>query len=179
MKSFFLHRDGRFWTGWALSIGVTFGLLALVVAPPFVGSTARELLYSGFSTVCHQLPARTLHIGGIALAVCHRCLGMYGGLALSALLFLVALRWDAALWRYSKWLLLGSLAVPAADWLLGASGVFPNTPASRILTGGVFGLVAGYYLARAFVQAARADKGTAADHPAPLAASTNDPTLHA
>jgi hypothetical protein len=37
------------------------------------------------------------------------------------------------------------------DWLGGVLGLWINTPASRFLTGGFFGLVAGYFLARALV----------------------------
>ena len=45
-------------------------------------------------------------------------------------------------------LLLGLSIVPvAADWALGALGIWANTPLSRTLTGGLFGLAAGVVLA--------------------------------
>jgi len=43
-----------------------------------------------FSHLCHQEPARSWAPGGITLALCHRCAGVYIGAALTLLLFPLA-----------------------------------------------------------------------------------------
>jgi uncharacterized membrane protein len=70
-------------------------LLAVLVlavsplAPPFLAAShplAAMLLRSFFSRLCHQNPARSFMVEGSPVAVCVRCLGIYCGVALAALL---------------------------------------------------------------------------------------------
>ena len=61
-------------------------------------------------------------------------------------------RWDSVLWKHSRLIIPLALVPTSLDWLLGVLGVWPNTPLSRLATGGLLGLVAGYYLARAMGQ---------------------------
>ena len=42
-----------------------------------------ELIYKFFSSICHQIPARSWHIGGEPLGVCIRCTSIYFGFLLS------------------------------------------------------------------------------------------------
>lgn len=149
-------RPGRprgFWAGWSLALGLAVVVVGLASLPPFVGPDLRAALMQGFSTMCHQFPSRSPHIDGVPLAVCHRCFGIYAGLPLAVLGFLLMGRWDETLGRYAPLLLFGALVPPGLDWLLDVLGVWHNTPLSRLATGAIFGLVAGYYLARAFSQA--------------------------
>jgi hypothetical protein len=44
-----------------------------------------------------------------------------------------------------------ALLPTSVDWALGATGLWANTPASRIGTGAVLGLVAGLLIGRAFL----------------------------
>ena len=145
-------------------------VLALAVLPPFVAPPVRAALMEGFRFVCHQLPDRSFTVGGVPFALCHRCTGLLAGLLAGALLVPLAGRWRARLVRLERPLLLAALAVPSADWLLGVSGLWANTPASRFLTGGFFGLVAGYLLARA-VAAPEVAPEAAATQPIPEAVS--------
>ena len=71
---------------------------------------------------------------------------------MAALVFLGLTRWDAFLNRYAGLVLLGALIPTTLDWLLGVLGLWHNTPVSRMATGGLLGLIAGYYLARALTQ---------------------------
>ncbi len=59
---------------------------------------------------------------------------------------------DAWLQRHAARLLLLSLVPATVDWLLGVTGLWANTPLSQALTGGVFGAVAGLYLARGLAE---------------------------
>lgn len=142
----------RAWVGWSLAFGLTLLVLVLVMLPPFLGEGPRYLLMRFFSALCHQIPERSPHLHGVSLAVCHRCLGIYGGLPLAALAFLAVARWDDRISRAARFLIPASLIPPGADWLGGALGLWTNTPATRVLTGAVFGLVAGYFLTRALVE---------------------------
>ncbi len=135
-----------------LALGASVLLLLLATLPPFVGDEARAFVMWVFAGLCHQLPDRSPHVDGVALAVCHRCYGIYWGLPLAALAFLALQRWDARISRAARFLVPAAVAVPGADWLADVLGLWTNTPASRFVTGGVFGLVAGYFLARAFVE---------------------------
>jgi uncharacterized membrane protein len=121
----------------------------LAASPPWLGAEAAAVVRHGFSVVCHQLPGRSPHVDGVALALCHRCWGVLGGLALglAAAPVLGPGRLAAvARGAQARWLV--AAAVPTAlDWLVGAVGLWTNTPLSRGLTGAIFGLVAGVVLA--------------------------------
>ncbi len=54
-----------------------------VIAP---GSTVSELLAPWFRFQCHGLAERTIALAGRPFPVCSRCLGIYAGLSLAALL---------------------------------------------------------------------------------------------
>ena len=132
-----------------MALSMTSLLVLMASLPPFVGPKMRVLLMQSFSAMCHQIAERSPAVDGVQLAVCHRCYGIYWGLPLAVLGFLALARWDAVLWRYSRYIILLALVPTGLDWLLGVLGVWPNTPLSRLTTGGLLGLVAGYYLARA------------------------------
>ena len=142
----------RFWWGWAATFALTGLLLALVTLPPFVTPGWRVLLMHGFGNVCHQMVERSPSIGGVQLAVCHRCYGVYWGLALGPLALLVLRRQFAVAQRHAMPVVLLSLLPGAMDWLAGVLGIWHNTPASRMATGILFGLVAGLFLTSALAK---------------------------
>lgn len=125
-------------------------LVLLSAATPYLSPPARALLMDGFSLVCHQLPSRSPHIEGVQLAVCHRCFGIYWGFLLGALCLGLFRPPVGLLDRYAPYLVGASLIPLGIDWGGDFLGWWVNTPLSRLLTGGVFGIVAGCYLARAF-----------------------------
>ena len=131
----------------------TLAILLLVVgvasAPPWLPSAWREAVMGAFAPFCHQMPARSPHLQGVALAVCHRCYGVYWGLPLAVLLAPFLAPWAGWFHRNARYVLLGALLPAGMDWLMGLSGVWSNVPLSRLLTGGLFGLAAGYYLLQA------------------------------
>lgn len=139
--------------GWWIGFGITLVLVALATLPPFVGPELRGLVLVAFSGACHQIAERSPHLFGVTLAVCHRCYGAYLALPLAALVFRFAGRWDARLNRWAPILLVISVIVPGVDWLGDILAIWTNTPVSRMLTGAVFGLTAGYFLSRALTHA--------------------------
>lgn len=129
---------------------LVWGWLALVISPPFLGEAGGWLVAQALSLFCHQLPDRTLIVDGTPLAVCHRCLGIYAALAVATGGYAVLRRYDGFLGSHAGWVLAASVVPPGVDWLGGVVDLWANTPVSRIATGAVFGVAAGYYLARAF-----------------------------
>ncbi|MEZ4698851.1 MAG: DUF2085 domain-containing protein [Rhodothermales bacterium] len=129
----------------------------LIVAPPFLPPGWRQIVLWAFSSVCHQLPDRTFHVHGVSLAVCHRCLGVYAGLALALCLW-PALRHAADRIERRALVLLAAGILPLGiDWGLGFLSIWENTPFSRTTTGLLFGIAAGLLLARALDQLGRMD----------------------
>lgn len=119
----------------ALIVGVAL-VLALAFAAPLVGPGWRAMLMQGLSLLCHQIPERSFGLAGAPLGLCHRCLGVGAGFLLG-----FAVPWRGLpRWRPAVVLTIG-LTPLAIDWLLGASGLWANTAASRVLTGGWAGVV--------------------------------------
>ncbi len=139
-------------------------VLVLVTLPPFVGVEWRIVLMHTFAPVCHQIAERSFHVDGVALAACHRCYGIYWGLFLGPVLYLVVRRWEHKWWNQSRLLLAAALLPLGLDWVLDFVGLWSNTPLSRVLSGGVFGLAAGMLVAQAL--SGRALGSRSADPPA-------------
>ena len=147
--------------GWLAFTPFVAGFVALAFLPPFVDGVARVGLMHGFSFVCHQIPERSFAVGGVPVALCHRCTGILGGLAvglaLAPLLVGAAGRVGRRLLRavparHRAAVALGLALIPTTvDWLLGVTGLWANTPVSRALTGAVVGVVAGLLIGRAFL----------------------------
>lgn len=149
--------------GWWIAFVATIVLVVLATLPPFVGPEIRSALFLAFSGACHQISERSPHLMGTALAVCHRCYGAYLALPAAALVFRLAGRWDARLNELAPILLTMAVVVPGVDWLGGLLGIWTNTPLSRMITGAVFGLTAGYFLSRALSQAFMTKDGAAVE----------------
>jgi len=72
-------------------VGAALWLAMIVLAPllknhwPF----GADLIYAVCSPLCHQNPSRCFVLSGHPLAVCARCLGVYGGFLLGACLYLL------------------------------------------------------------------------------------------
>jgi len=127
-------------SGWLL-------LCLLIIAAPLIAFqesyAASSIFYFMFSSVCHQIPERSFSIAGFPFAVCHRCLGIYLGLAAGSLIasfpgiFRMRRTWVAA----ATLPLLLDVAVPL-------TGLGNNTSSSRFCTGLLFG----FMLATIFMQ---------------------------
>jgi uncharacterized membrane protein len=134
------------WWAWLGLIGVGVLLLGGALSPPLLGPEMRAAVRRGFAPVCHQMPGRSPHIGGVVLAVCDRCLGIYTGLLAGTM----GAPWGSALWqgrRTARWVLLGGLSVLAIDWGGPVLGLWASTPLSRGLTGAMFGVLAAHLTA--------------------------------
>ena len=140
----------RFGTAWRVAVGVAVTAVALAALAPFAPPGPRSALMALFDPLCHQIPARSFAVDGVAFALCHRCFGVAVGVAAGLLvaptLGPVSRRDDGRRGLH----LLALAALPmAADWGLDVLGAWVNTPASRLATGAAFGVCAGLVLARA------------------------------
>ena len=144
-------------------------VVALAASPPFLPETWRAVVMSAFAPSCHQLPARSPHIGGVPIAVCDRCSGIYLGVALG----MAVARLAHPVWKrvrpYRHHLLLAALAPLGLDWIAGVLGLGVHSLWSRAATGLGFGLTASSFmmhtlLARAKTSSERFDDPSA--HPA-------------
>ncbi len=83
------HKKKSLW----LWLGTVFlsGMMVLgVFLPVFFPPTKNHLgcfIFSLYSPICHQQPERSYHLHGRQLTVCSRCLGVYAGFLISALLY--------------------------------------------------------------------------------------------
>lgn len=137
--------------GWVAALSAALGVALLAASPSVLGPGAGYSVREAFSLVCHQLADRSPHVHGAQWALCFRCTGILGGLVLG----LASGPWFgrgfvrvADAWGAGRVLLLMGLPT-ALDWLLGATGLWINTPLSRLATGVLFGLGAGWLLASA------------------------------
>ncbi|MEM8488996.1 MAG: DUF2085 domain-containing protein [Bacteroidota bacterium] len=148
---------------WWIAFLVSALVVVLATLPPFLPAEWRTLLMLSFSKICHQIPERSPHINAIALGVCHRCYGIYLGLPLATLAYL-ALQSLPVKTAGLRLALFGSLALLAVDWGAPLLGFWHNTPVSRMATGLLFGVIAGFYLAHALAgKSAQPDAATQAD----------------
>lgn len=133
----------RVWYG---LLAITSGVFVLAMLPPFLPAGLGAVVRQGFASVCHQLPGRSPHLGGGAVALCDRCTGIYFGLVLGV----AGTGWGhggwAALGQYGRYVLLGTLVPLALDWAGPLLQCWENGPISRALTGLLFGGVAASYV---------------------------------
>ncbi len=154
------------WIRWSIVLTGVLAVVGTVWLPPIVDEPVRSAIMRGFSGLCHQLPTRTLHVDGIPLAVCDRCLGIYSGVLLGVLAMPLMPSWTRRLQRHAGLTLAAALLPLAIDWF--GPGGWSNVPLSRAVTGGLFGSAAGLLVAYAVVSAGR--------RPAGASASAGDPS---
>ena len=114
-------------------------------------TSVSEPIYKFCSYICHQIPARSLHIHDHAFAVCSRCFGVYFGLFSGVVIypFLRRIEETEPLPRF--WLFLAMIPI-GVDFLLGFFGIWENTHLSRFLTGAILGTACAVFIFPALVE---------------------------
>jgi uncharacterized membrane protein len=116
--------------------------LALVLAPlaaPLLAAShpfAALLIRNFFSRLCHQDRDRSFVVDGAPVAVCVRCLGIYWGVAVGALMRL----------RMGRRLLAAALVLNVVDVATGAIHWHGDLPVFRFFLGLVLGVGVGVVL---------------------------------
>jgi uncharacterized membrane protein len=122
-----------------LLVVLAVGLTLAPLAPPLLAAThpfAALLLRNFFSQLCHQDPERSFLLGGAPVAVCARCLGIYWGAAIGALLRL----------RRARWWLGIAVVVNLADVAMEVLRWHGNAPGYRFVLGWMLGVGVGAVL---------------------------------
>jgi len=120
-----------------IALLVPLGLAALAIAAPLLADSPWLVLSIRrfFALVCHQDPARSFWLAGAPLVVCVRCLGIYVGASVGALL---SGRRDVLLRMFAIAVALNLLDI-AAEW----AGLHGNLPALRFALGLIAGIATG------------------------------------
>lgn len=143
---------------WYGLLGASSLLVVLALLPPLLSFPWRATVMEAFAPVCHQMPSRSLHLGGVPIAICDRCLGIYlgvvGGVA--------TVKESHVFWSWlgntRRYFFLASLAPLVLDWAGPIIGLWGNVPSSRFLTGLFFGMVAASFVTdRLLQQSTRAE----------------------
>lgn len=142
---------------WYGLLALTSGVFVLAMLPPFLPASLQAVVREGFASVCHQMPGRSPHLGGVPVALCDRCTGIYLGLVGGV----AGTGWGHNTWAtlgpYGRYVLLGALVPLGLDWIGPLFQLWQNGPVSRVLTGLLFGGVAASYVtARLLHRKARA-----------------------
>lgn len=134
------------WSGAAVCVLLWMGM---IVGAPFALAhgyvSVAQVIYKGFSPLCHQIPERSFHLEGHAFAVCSRCTGIYAGFAAGVILYPLLRSLKRTDTPARLWLFVACVPL-AIDWSLGFFGIWENVHLSRVLTGGLLGFVAALYV---------------------------------
>ena len=134
---------------WLVSVVVVLTVVSLIVVAPVAAASGHSDvargIYGAFATLCHQLPERSYFVDGHQLAVCSRCTGIYGGFALTLLLYPLIRSLKSPVMPRPSWLLLAALPL-AIDVAVNFFGFWQNTHTSRLLTGAFLGGAVVFYV---------------------------------
>ena len=128
------------WLGAVLLAAMAFAAI-VATAPLWSPDTPLAAAsHFGFSTLCHQLPARSVQLDGHAMSLCHRCSGIYAGIGLGGLLALLGARVDPRVRAVWIGVAGAMLAQVVAGWLVDALDLWPLRVATGLVLGGWAGL---------------------------------------
>jgi uncharacterized membrane protein len=139
-------------------LSTAFWCLATVVAPLLtthggdLGRRVADVLYFGFSRICHQLDSRSMHVFGAKLGVCVRCSSIYFSF-LAGLLVVPLIRPLGSGSIPGVWWLLAGIGPMVLDALLNDLGILVSTDVSRIITGSLAGVVLSFFILPLFTEA--------------------------
>jgi uncharacterized membrane protein len=122
-----------------LIVGTVLWCGGIILAPLLSPSIVSDMLYTLYSTICHQFHSRSFQIHGASFAVCIRCTAIYFGffIALPVLRFSIVFREK----QFPPAMILTLCAVPIAlDGFLSFTHFYEPSVISRVITGGIFGI---------------------------------------
>lgn len=120
-------------------------ILGATLAPLLAaqGRVEAVVFYAAFTPFCHQYADRSWHLLGEPLAVCIRCMGVYGGATLGCIL---------PVRSASRRSLAAASALCGATWILEVTGVLSLPAAVRLGAGAVLGFAASRLVIRGVAQ---------------------------
>jgi uncharacterized membrane protein len=140
---------------WGVALAAVFAWVFIILLAPLAEANGFQKvslpIYKFFGYICHQIPARSFHLGAHQFAVCTRCFGVYFGLFLGFLLYPLfrSIEEIEPLRRF--WLFLAMIPI-GVDWSLGVFGIWENTHLSRFVTGLILGAACAVFIVPALVE---------------------------
>ncbi|SHE98041.1 Uncharacterized membrane protein [Fodinibius roseus] len=137
----------RHLTLYLLVLVLVVGMVIMALGGGLFGQQQFWLLqwqHQALANLCHQIADRSFWIGGQPMAVCSRCLGIYGGLAFGWLLLPFAGFWkiNSHRSRLLKKLLIAMAVMNLIDIVGNYGSFWENTLTSRLILGGLLGIAA-------------------------------------
>ena len=140
---------------WIISFLVVFAWVFLILLAPFAEAnyftSVSAPVYTFFSYICHQIPARSFHAAGHPFAVCSRCFGVYFGLFFGFIIYPLFRKIEEVEPLPRFWLFLAMIPI-GIDWTLGVFGIWENTHFSRFVTGMILGAACAVFIVPALVE---------------------------
>ena len=97
-----------------------------------------------FDQLCHQIPERSFVLNSQPMAVCSRCIGIYGGFAIGWMMLPLGMISTKANRFYAKRVALAVLLINLVDIVGNMLGFWQNTLVSRLMLGSLMGLSAAF-----------------------------------
>ena len=128
-------------------------LFIVALGPGLFGKVSVPFIswqFNVFNLLCHQDPLRSFVLNGSQMAVCARCLGIYGFFLTGVIImpFLGIIR--GLKFRYNFRFLIGTIILNLIDVLGNLFEIWTNTNISRLFLGSLFGLSAAMLLGNEF-----------------------------
>lgn len=131
-------------------LAVTTGIFIVALGPGLFGSDPAFWYTSwqrvAFSSFCHQIPARSFSINGVQMAVCSRCIGIYGSLWIGSMILPLAGRFFLPSLSFRKLLLVASMVIIIIDVIGCLAGLWTDTNITRLITGLFLGFCTAWVL---------------------------------
>lgn len=117
-------------------------LFILALGPGLYSTSGTQVFswqYEGFDLLCHQISDRSFHISGIQMAVCSRCIGIYGAFMVGWLALPLFSRLKISQKSKIRWLI-GLIILNLADVFGNFFDLWSNTLYTRLILGVMLGL---------------------------------------
>jgi uncharacterized membrane protein len=122
--------------------GASVSLFVLALGPGLYSSSNAQVFswqYEGFDLLCHQITDRSFHLSGIPMAVCSRCIGIYGAFVVGWLALPVLSKLKISHRSKIGWLI-GLIILNLADVFGNFFDIWSNTFITRLVLGIMLGL---------------------------------------
>jgi len=149
-------------------LGILLGAVAwcsaIVLAPVFAAeggmfALPAEFVYRMFHPICHQLRERSFTLLDQPFAACVRCSTIYFAFLAGTLLYPIVRKLDRPVMP-SRLILLAAALPMLVDAFPVGTGLYEVTHLTRMVTGGIFGLVLPFYILPAAIEAVQQIFGT-------------------
>lgn len=143
-----------FWV-WGVTLTIVLLWISAILAAPLAAGYGYNKFaastYSFFGYICHQISARSFHIGDEQFAVCARCFGFYAGF-LSGIIIYPFFRSPDNTDSFPRFWLFAAMIPIGIDFSLTFFNIWENTHLSRLFTGGILGIACAFFIIPALVE---------------------------